>query len=215
MINYSIIIPHKNSVNSLLRLCNSIPDDDDIQVIIIDDNSDVAVDKQFQDIELNSNIEIVFCDVSKGAGGARNIGLQKAKGKWVLFADSDDYFTIHLENLLIENVDSGAEIIYFNTDSRDENEKQTYRHLRYSKLVYDFLNDNKKENALKYYFTPPWAKMIKRDLIVQNNIKFDEIVASNDVMFSLKTASFAKKIKACKDILYVITLSKGSVYANY
>jgi len=211
MINYSIIIPHKNSVNSLLRLCNSIPDDDDIQVIIIDDNSDVAVDKQFQDIELNSNIEIVFCDVSKGAGGARNIGLQKAKGKWVLFADSDDYFTIHLENLLIENVDSGAEIIYFNTDSRDENEKQTYRHLRYSKLVYDFLNDNKKENALKYYFTPPWAKMIKRDLIVQNNIKFDEIVASNDVMFSLKTASFAKKIKACKDILYVITLSKGSV----
>jgi len=211
MINYSIIIPHKNSVNSLLRLCNSIPDDDDIQVIIIDDNSDVEVVKQLQNIELNSNIEIVFCDVSKGAGGARNIGLQKTKGKWVIFADADDYFTTNLENLLIENLDSGADIIYFNTDSRDENEKQTYRHLRYSKLVCDFLDDNKKENALKYYFTPPWAKMIKRDLIVQNNIKFDEIVASNDVMFSLKTASFAKKIKACKDILYIITLSKGSI----
>jgi glycosyltransferase involved in cell wall biosynthesis len=211
MINYSIIIPHKNSVNSLLRLCNSIADDDNIQVIIIDDNSDVEVVKQLQDNKLNSNIEIVFCDVSKGAGGARNIGLQKAKGKWVIFADSDDYFTIYLENLLIENVDSGADIIYFNTDSRDENGKQTYRHLRYSKLVCDFLNDNKKENALRYYFTPPWAKMIRRDLILKNNIKFDEIIASNDVMFSLKTASFAKKIKACKDILYVITLSRGSV----
>ena len=211
MINNSIIIPHKNSVNSLLRLCNSIPDYNDIQVIIIDDNSDFEVVRQLQNIELNSNIEIVFCDISKGAGGARNIGVKHAKGKWVLFADADDYFTIHLKNLLIDNIESDADIIYFNADSRDENGKQTYRHLRYSKLVYDFLNDNKKENALKYYFTPPWAKMIKRDLIVQNNIKFDEIVASNDVMFSLKTASFAKKIKACKDILYVITLSKGSV----
>ena len=115
MINYSIIVPHKDSVKYLLRLLDSIPNNDDIQVIIIDDNSDVAVVKQLQDIELNINIEIVFCDVSKGAGGARNIGIQKAKGKWVIFADSDDYFTIHLENLLIENVDSGADIIYINT----------------------------------------------------------------------------------------------------
>jgi glycosyltransferase involved in cell wall biosynthesis len=211
MINYSIIIPHKNSVNSLLRLCNSIPDYNDIQVIIIDDNSDVEVVRQLQNIELNSNIEIVFCDISKGAGGARNIGVKQAKGKWVLFADADDYFTIHLKNLLIDNIESDADIIYFNADSRDENGKQTYRHLRYSKLVYDFLNDNEKENALRYYFTPPWSKMIKRDLIVNNNIEFDEIVASNDVLFSLKTASSAKKIKACKDILYIITLSKGSI----
>jgi glycosyltransferase involved in cell wall biosynthesis len=211
MINYSIIIPHKNSFKSLLRLCSSIPDDDDIQVIVIDDNSDIKAIKQLQDIELNSNIEIIFCDLSKGAGGARNIGLQKAKGRWVLFADADDYFSIHLRDLLMENVESGADIIYFNTDSEDENGKQTYRHLRYSKLVCDFINDNKKENALRYYFTSPWAKIIKRDLILKNNIKFDEIVASNDVMFSLKTAYFAKKIKAYKDILYVISLTKGSV----
>ena len=211
MIKYSIIIPHKNSIKSLLRLCDSIPDSDSIQVIIIDDKSDIEVVKQIQDIKLNNNVEFVFCNISNGAGGARNLGVQEAKGKWILFADADDFFTTNLQNLLWKNLDSDADLIYFNTDSRDKSGKQTYRHLRYSKLVDDFLNDNEKENALRYYFTPPWGKMIKRDLIINNKIEFDEIAASNDVMFSLKIAFLAKKIKAYKDTLYVITLSKGSI----
>ena len=211
MINYSIIIPHKNSITSLIQLLDSIPDNDNIQVVIIDDNSEIKVVKKLQNIVLNNNVETFLCNVSKGAGGARNIGIEKAKGKWILFADADDYFTIDLQGLLLKNVNSDADLIYFNTDSRDKYGKQTYRHLRYSKLVCDFLNDNKNENALKYYFTPPWAKMIKRDLIVRNRIRFDEIIASNDVMFSLKTAFFARKINANKDILYVISLSKGSI----
>jgi glycosyltransferase involved in cell wall biosynthesis len=211
MINYSIIIPHKNSVNSLLRLCNSIPDDDDIQIIIIDDCSDFDILNAIKNNKFNNNVEIIFCDISKGAGAARNIGVNLAKGKWLLFADADDYFTDTFDNLLNKYLNSASDIIYFDTDSQDDNGDQSYRHLRYSRLVHDFLNDSSKENSLKYYFTPPWAKMIKRDLIIKNNIKFDEVVASNDVMFSIKMAFFAKNIEACKYVLYMITLSKGSV----
>jgi glycosyltransferase involved in cell wall biosynthesis len=211
MINYSIIIPHKNSFKSLLRLCNSISASNDIQIIIIDDCSDFDIVNAIKNNKFNNNVEIIFCDISKGAGGARNIGLNNAKGKWLLFADADDYFTDNFENLLKKYLDSSSDIIYFNTDSLDENGVQTYRHLRYSRLVHDFLNDSIKENSLKYYFTPPWAKMIKRDLIIKNKIKFDEVVASNDVMFSMKMAFFAKNIEACKYVLYMITLSRGSV----
>ena len=210
MINYSIIIPQKNSFTSLLRLCNSIPDNDNIQIIIVDDCSDLNVLNEIKINKFNNNVEIIFCDVSKGAGAARNIGINHAKGRWVLFADADDYFTDNF-NLLNEYFDSTSDIIYFNTDSHDDNGVKSYRHLRYSRLVHDFLNDSRKENSLKYYFTPPWAKMIKRDLILKNNIRFDEIVASNDVTFSMKTAFFAKNIEACKSVLYMITLSKGSV----
>jgi len=211
MINFSIIVPHKDSIKSLIRLLDSIPDDDDIQVIVIDDNSDIKNIEQLQKIILKQNVDIVFSDVSNGAGSARNIGMRKAKGVWMIFADSDDYFTSDFRDLIRKNIDAGSEIIYFNTDSQGEDGKQTYRHLRYSKLVHDFLDDNKKENALRYYFTSAWGKMIKRELVVNNNIQFDEVVASNDVMFSLKAAFFAKSIKACKETLYIITLSKGSI----
>ena len=40
MVNYSIIIPHKNSADLLQYCLNSIPLRDDIQVIVVDDNSD-------------------------------------------------------------------------------------------------------------------------------------------------------------------------------
>lgn len=211
MINYSIIIPHKNSFKSLLRLCNSISASNDIQIIIIDDCSDFDILNAIKNNKFNNNVEIIFCDISKGAGAARNIGVNLAKGKWLLFADADDYFTDTFDNLLSKYLNSASDIIYFDTDSQDDNGDQSYRHLRYSRLVHDFLNDSSKENSLKYYFTPPWAKMIKRDLIIKNNIKFDEVVASNDVMFSMKMAFFAKNIEACKYVLYMITLSKGSV----
>ena len=211
MINYSIIIPHKNSFKSLLRLCDSISVSNDIQIIIIDDYSDFDILNAIKNNKFNNNVEIIFCDISKGAGAARNIGVNLAKGKWLLFADADDYFTDNFNNLLNKYSNSKSDIVYFNTDSRDDKGMQSYRHFRYSRLVHDFLNDSSKENSLKYYFTPPWAKMIKRDLIIKNNIKFDEVVASNDVMFSIKMAFFAKNIEACKYVLYMITLSRGSV----
>ena len=210
MINYSIIIPHKNSVKSLLRLLHSIPDNQEFQVIIIDDNSKSIIQKELQKIEFNANIEIIFCEISKGAGGARNIGLKHAKGKWLLFADSDDYFTNNFEDLIAQNLDSSADIVYFNTDSCNESGEKSYRHFRYSKLVNNFLKYNK-EQALRYFFTPPWAKMINRKLIVDNNISFDQVPASNDIMFSLRVAYHAKKIEASNEILYIITLSTGSV----
>jgi len=211
MIDYSIIIPHKNTAKSLLRLLGSIPNEKYIQVLIIDDSSDIEVVQHLKSIQLNNNVQIIFCEFSNGAGGARNIGIKKAKGKWILFADADDCFTIQINKLLRENVNVAADIMYFNCDSIDKDGLKSYRHLRYSKLISDFLADSKKENALKYYFTPPWSKMIKRDLIVKNNIRFDEIIASNDVMFSLKTAFFARNINANKAILYVISLSEGSI----
>ena len=67
---FSLIIPHHGDDRLLDRLLKSIPDRDDLETIVIRD------------------------DKAKGAGWARNKGLEHAVGEYVLFADSDDYFTI-------------------------------------------------------------------------------------------------------------------------
>ena len=92
--NYSIIIPHKNIPDLLKRCLDSIPRRNDVQIIVVDDNSDPEkVDfSNFPGVG-EKCVEVYFTKEGKGAGFARNVGLKYAIGKWVLFADADDPVT--------------------------------------------------------------------------------------------------------------------------
>ena len=95
MINYSIIIPHKNTPNYLLRCLDSIPLRDDVQVIVVDDNSNPEkVDFDHFPQWKGKHYEYYLTKEGRGAGFARNIGLEHAVGKWLLFADADDFFAV-------------------------------------------------------------------------------------------------------------------------
>lgn len=52
------------------------------------------------------NTEVLFTKEGKGAGYARNIGLSHARGKWIIFADADDFFTADCFTILNEYMDS-------------------------------------------------------------------------------------------------------------
>lgn len=92
---YSIIIPHKNIPDLLRRCLDSIPQRPDIQIIVVDDNScsDKVDFAHFPGRE-REGVEIVYTREGLGAGYARNVGLRHAKGRWLLFADADDYFCL-------------------------------------------------------------------------------------------------------------------------
>src|SRR5699024_11398178 len=95
MVQLSIIIPHYNSTFLLAKLLRSIPYNSAVQVIIIDDNSDEFYQSELYNLQLKNNVAIYTNESNtKGAGASRNIGLEKAVGKWLLFADSDDYYPV-------------------------------------------------------------------------------------------------------------------------
>ena len=110
---YSIIIPHKNNPILLSRCLDTIPVRNDVQIIVVDDNSDRKLINPDNYPGKNRNdVEVVFLDStqSKFAGRARNIGLGKVKGKWIIFADADDYFTDNLSILLDKYKDNDEKI---------------------------------------------------------------------------------------------------------
>ena len=120
-INYSIIIPHKNIPDLLQRCLESIPRREDVQIIVVDDNSDSGkVDfGHFPGIgELC--VEVYFTKEGRGAGYARNIGLKYARGKWLLFADADDFYNTDFLSVLDEYCHQDIDILYFATNGIKE-----------------------------------------------------------------------------------------------
>lgn len=210
MKKYSIIIPHYNNPRGLQRLLASIPDNDFIEIFIIDDNSTSG--KEFC-LSLQERAKVIFLDKNVGAGACRNIGLNYVSSKWILFADSDDYFTSDAFSYLDEFYSSNADIIFFSVDSFIEGtDIQSDRHILVNKLVYDLIKKN--DQAIRYCSAVPWGKMINAKLVREKLIKFDEVICSNDVIFSLKVGHAAKNIKGSKKKVYVVTRNNCSLTSN-
>ncbi len=202
--NYSVIIPFRDFDNALKKACNSIPNRDDIQIIIVDNSTNLLDNCTIMQLG-NSNIEYYKSSPTKGAGCARNEGMKHADGEYLLFLDADDYFTESAFNIFDKHLNTSKDIIYFNATSINlSSGKMSDRH----KGIEDFILSNN-EDALRYKFVNPVCKLIKRELITVNNIKFQEVPAGNDTMFSVISGHYAKSIGCCNDIVYVIT--EGSV----
>jgi glycosyltransferase involved in cell wall biosynthesis len=215
-VKYSIIIPHKNSFRLLLRLLQTIPNHKFFEVIIVDDNSNFQEKNRLQKHSFNENVILIFNKKSEGAGKARNIALKRVTGKWIIFADADDFFTHKLNFLLEEYYNSPQDIVYFGTNSIFSDTKlEAKRHERYMSLVSEYIKNNKNEDRLRYFYTPPWSKMIRTEIVIKNNIQFEEIIASNDIYFSLKVAYYANSITASDEVLYIITVSSGSLTNSF
>jgi glycosyltransferase involved in cell wall biosynthesis len=192
---------------------DSIPNREDIQIIVVDDNSDNDKRPQIS----KPNLEIVYLskEESKGAGRARNIGLTKAAGEWLLFADADDFFTSDAFITIDSFVVSDADMILFKAISfNSETLVPANRNERINGLVDLYFENKITAREVVLSVQVPWSRMIKRSLITANNFKFDEIMCSNDTMFTTKVGCTAKKILISSEIIYAITFREGSLWTS-
>lgn len=137
---FSIIIPMKNADRYIRNALDSIADQqfDNIQVLVIDDNSDSSdISKYLVDSWKNQHPNIKLKQLQTineqgGPGGARNIGLDNATGKYILFLDADDILNenaLHsIKKYIDENPDTDIFVLGYQLTRRDcnENDKKTY-----------------------------------------------------------------------------------------
>jgi len=211
--NYSIIIPHKNLPKLLQRCLDSIPDRDDVETIIVDDNSDpIVVDfVKFPGLQ-KKNVQVVLDKTGLGAGHARNVGLLKASGKWLVFADCDDFFDVELLDAQMNAFkERDCDLVFFKMNYRDSDSLQIADFEHKANSIFDLAKKENDNGYILYRRNAPWAKFIRRELVEVNQVRFDETQWSNDAWFSTRISLLAQNIDYVDSRIYNYTYRSDSL----
>lgn len=204
MYNYSIIIPYRDKYELLCKAVDSVPDREDIQVIIID-NSEKPLPKVRVPQKNQATILFLTSDPIKGAGCARNVGLELVAGEYTIFLDSDDYFMPDAFSAFDCYLEKEYDIVFFDADSiRLSDGKHSTRHEKIHLFITYYLKTHK-EDFLRYHFGNPICKMFRSEFLKEGRYQFQEVKVSNDMMFSVTTGHYAKSITADPSVVYMIT----------
>lgn len=204
----TVIVPHYNSTKTLTRLIESIPNESWIEVVVVDDNSSEAIDSLF---DAHPRVRVLTLPHGrKGGGAARNFGLENSQSNWLLFADADDFFVDGAFEKIHAYMASSFDVVYFApTSMREATGELGERHRHYKDLLDRYSRTSDK--SLLYRYFVPWSKLVSRRLIDEHSISFDEVIASNDMNFSLKVACYGNAYSVDMSPIYCVTESEVSL----
>ena len=200
MITYSFIIPHRNDIKSLRRCIDSIPIREDVEVIVIDDcsNSDNLPSVY------RPNMITEYLKYPQGAGNARNIGIEKAKGEWLFFADCDDFYESGFLNIIDGFNKECLDIVFFDVHYRynmEDCSEQYFMTDTYERWLSGD-HSHRSEVNVKHGYNVPWNKLIRRGFVESIHARYEAIPVGNDAWFTHYCACNTSKIDIIPAKLY-------------
>ncbi|MCL2013912.1 MAG: glycosyltransferase [Oscillospiraceae bacterium] len=199
----SVIIPCYNAQRFLRECLDSVLGQTlhDIEVICIDDASTDGTAQMLSEYAgKDSRIRVITHTENKFAGEARNQGIQKAKGKYLSFLDSDDFFEPDmLERMYNQCTRDNADICICGGRIYDMVSQQLipashYLNLKHLPKKVPFMAGDRPDSAMFFSCPAPWNKMFSKKFVLDKKLRFQPLQRSNDVYFVLLAIAVAECI---------------------
>ena len=199
----SVIIPVYNTpIESLKRCFDSVTFAEDIryEVIVIDDGSERAVGEFCKEYTNTRSQFSYHYQSNRGVSAARNAGMSKAIGKYIMYVDADDEL---LPNAIKkEYFHNSFDVVFFDIEVKEQNRTTRRR-------VFDFVT-NAQLRKKDYVMAACMERMnsacgclFLHNLLVQNRILFDEtMVIAEDAKFVWGTIQAAQNLFYADDVIY-------------
>lgn len=228
---FSLILPVYNVEKYVKRCVNSLLRQEytDYEIILVDDGSTDSSGSICDKLADKNNNIFAYHKENGGLSDARNYGMDRAKGNYILFIDSDDWvdekLLISLHNHLNK---SNVDILKFGFQKMQEgNYKNTF--FSYFNIgVYD--RRQIEETILPYTIGPKrlfcyeqnvcksvWSHVYSLNFLRENNIRFvsEREILNEDHLFNLHTLLYAKSLEVTHYILYYYDYREGSLSKRY
>ena len=183
----SVIVPIYNVEKYLEKCINSLLSQtlEDIQIILVNDGSKDNSGNIAKEYEKNNNDRVIYVEKENGGlSDARNYGLKYATGDFIAFLDSDDYIEKNAyEEMYNKAIEENADYVECDFIWEFPNKIRVDKQYPYK---------NKKE-MLSFVRVVAWNKLIKRQLIIDNNLEFPKGLRYEDIEFTYKLIPFVNK----------------------
>lgn len=220
----SVIVPVYNAGEHIARCIESIRRQSyqNLEIIIVNDGSK---DVSLHVCEMYARVDkrILLIDkANSGVSATRNLAMEMAKGKYLQFADSDDYLAPDATRLLVEAAEANQTDLVIAPYYRVEETKplfakegESYQTIQQygflEKGFYDkhaFAKGLMKEPA-SFYYGVMWNKLYKREIIMAHDIRCNEdFTWSEDMLFNLEYIRYAERFCSLRTPVYYYTRQK-------
>lgn len=212
----SIIVPIYNAEITLKKCVDSLVNQSykDIEILLINDGSTDNSSSICQEYADKYASVLYFSKENSGVSDTRNYGLNKAKGEYIMFVDSDDFVDTTICECLINSATlNGSDLVAcgYKVSIGDG----------YENVIEPCLDKAFKEKNYNHFLLnvnnvmgSSCRLLIKRDLT--NGCKFDEnIKICEDLLFTLEIVSKSDKISVVNEYLYNYNLDEIANLTKY
>lgn len=211
---FSIITPMYNSFHLMENYFKNLEKQtyNNFEVIIIDDCSTDDSYEKLLSYKTNSSLNIVIIknDKNSGPGITRNKGLQKARGRYITFIDSDDYIEKNcLQEINNTIIEKNADCIIFDYYKKNEMKHESCHSI--PRVKEGIINQN---TAIANASGSTWCKVYKTEIIKNNHINFPNLMRYEDMVFSKLALPYFQNIYYLKKPLYYYVVHDKSIVHN-
>lgn len=213
----SVIVPIYNVQNELNRCIESIVNQtyDNLEIILVDDGSPDNCPMMCDKWAAKDERIVVIHKINGGLSDARNVGLNKANGKYVLYVDSDDYIELDACQKLIENMTDDVDFVMGDyKEIRDDSIHVNKRKHIKSKAIYDARKIMILAIKNKEMEAPAWLNLYRRDFLLQNNLFFLKGYNHEDVEILPRLFLAAHKIVYVEYPFYNYIIRENSIMTS-
>jgi len=206
----SVIIPAYNCKDTLSAAVNSVAENfKDTEIIIIDDGSTDETPSVINIFKNSYSCIVTERIKNSGPANARNYGISKASGDFIMFLDSDDSFRKKTYETVTKNLTENTDLLIFGFRQNflGRAEDKIYS------LGSPFSVDEYYRNNL---LNQVWNKVYRRSFLLKNNISFKDYRYGEDRIFNAEVLKHSPVVKSIPDVLYNYNIDKSvSLISGY
>lgn len=212
---YSFIVPVYNAEGYIKECIESILKQGECSELILVDDGSTDSSGDICDFYAGQYERVkVFHNKNSGPGAARNFGLCKASGNYVIFVDSDDYISSDLtEYLDCGYADRSADLIFYNIIKKfpDGRLEPMAEGLERNKICARPMNEVLKAiSECSKFPASTGGKIIKRDVLIKKNIRFKEGIKGEDIDWTLQLVCSINSADVCMRESYYYRISSNT-----